>query len=231
MKRIMKKYILFLLMTPLISCETEEVPLYDSPNYISFTTRQRDTVVLSFFLLGNLSEYDYPVVVKYTGIPTSTVQPFVVSIANEATTMPGDKVSLPATLTFKPMQMLDTFYVRLINFTELQSTSKIVTLALHENANFLLGDKNYRTIHVVVNDNVAKPAWWTSRVDNYFLGIYSDKKFRKLMEIVKPDLSDISESWIRAWALEFKIYLAEMVAANTPVTEDDGSLMSVPVRM
>jgi hypothetical protein len=232
MYKIMKKYLFIFLLTLLFaSCETEEVALYDSSNYISFMTRQQDTVILSFFLLGNLSEYDYPVVVRYTGMPTTTAQPFVVSIMNESTTMPSDKISLPSALTFQPMQAQDTFYVKLTNFAELQTTNKIVTLALHENTHFLLGDKNYRTLHVVVNDNVAKPDWWTSRVVSYFLGDYSDKKFRRLMEVVYPDLSNTSESWIRAWALEFKIYLARMVEAGTPETEDDGSLMSVPVRM
>jgi hypothetical protein len=209
----------------------EEVPLYNSPNYISFATRQQDTVILSFFLLGNLSEYDYPVIVRYTGVPVTEPRSFSASIASESTTMPADKIAFPSALLFRPMQMLDTFYVKLTNYAELQTTSKIITIALKENDLFLLGDTNYRTLHVVVNDNVAKPAWWNTRVENYFLGTYSDKKFRELMRIVRPDLSNTSESWIRAWALEFKIYLAQMVEANTPVTEDDGSLMSVPVRM
>ncbi|MDR2129762.1 MAG: DUF4843 domain-containing protein [Odoribacteraceae bacterium] len=228
----MKRYlVIFLLTLPFTGCETEEVPLYNSPDYISFAIRQQDTVVLSFFLLGNLSEYDYPVVVRYTGVPVVEPRPFAVSVVNESTTMPGDKVSLPPALAFQPMQMLDTFYVKLVNFAELQTTSKMVTIALQENSHFFLGDKNYRVLHLVVNDNVAKPDWWNARVENYFLGAYSDKKFRKLMEIVHPDLSNTSESWIRAWALEFKIYLAQMAEADTPVTEDDGSLMSVTVRM
>jgi hypothetical protein len=228
----MKNYLVIsLLFLPFAGCETEEVPLYDASNYISFTTRQQDTVILSFFLLGNLSEYDYPVVVRYTGIPVTTPRPFIASVVSEATTMPGDKISFPPALLFQPMQMLDTFHVKLTNFDGLQATSKTITIALQENDHFLLGDKNYRVLHVVVNDNVARPDWWNSRVENYFLGSYSDKKFRKLMEVVRPDLSDTSESWIRAWALEFKIYLSRMTEENTPVTEDDGSLMSVPVRM
>ncbi len=227
----MKKILYLLLITViLINCKTEEVDLYDSPNYISFTNAQQDTIIISFFLLGNLSEYNLPIEVRYTGIPVNHPLEFSIVTVDTSTTMPADKMVLPQP-TFQPMSKLDTLYVKLTNFPELQTATKSLCLELKENTNFLLGDRNHRRIYFLINDNVAKPDWWTFRVENYFLGTYSDAKFRKLMEVVRPDLSKISESWIRTWALEFKIYLAEMAAAGTPVTEVDGSLMTVPARM
>lgn len=228
----MKKIIIpLLIVVALFSCKEETVDLYDAPAYISFTTRQVDTIVVSFFLLGNLSEYNYPIEVRHTGIPENSSKLFEVEVVNDLTTMPSDKMSLPAKLEFQPMSKLDTFYLHLTNFAELTSTTKILCLDLKESNDFQLGDRNYRRLYFKINDNVAQPAWWSSRVVSYFLGAYSDAKFRKLMEVVKPDLSDTSESWIRAWALELKVYLAAKAAEGNTVTEDNGDPMTVPVRM
>lgn len=73
---------------------------------------------------------------------------------------------------------------------------------------------------------MAKPDWWNNRVVNYYLGTYSDTKFRKLVEVVQPDLSNPSEDWIRSWALEFKSWLD----AN-PIPDENGDPMTVPVRI
>ena len=124
------------------------------------------------------------------------------------------------------MSKLDTFYVKLTNYPELTTASAYLCLELKENAVFKLGDRDYRRIYLKVNDNVARPDWWNSRVENYYLGSYSDLKFRKLVEVVQPDLSNASEDWIRSWALEFKAWLD----AN-PISDENGDPMTVPVRI
>ena len=223
----MKKYVyLILFFVGVLGCNEREIEVYKAENYISFTNVQQDTMEVSFFLLGNLSEYACPIEIRYTGIPQEVEQEFSVVVLKDETTMKEGYYQLPEKPMFQPMSMLDTFYVNLINYEDLATEKVLLCLELRENAMFKLGDRDYRRIYLQVNDNAAKPEWWDDRVDEYFLGIYSDKKFRLLMQVVQPDLTNVSESWIRAWALEFKDYLD----AN-PTEDEDGSLMTVPVRI
>lgn len=223
----MRKYLyLIAIALGLTCCKVDNFQLYDSPNYISFTTKTQDTVEVSFFMLGNLQEYDYPVEVRHTGIPGNDTKEFTVTVNNELSSIKSGMYELPATLTFQPMSKLDTFYIKLTNYAELQSTSAFLCLDLKANSIFELGDRDYRRLVLKINDNVAKPDWWTTTVQNYYLGTYSDKKFRLLMEVVKPDLSNTSDAWIRTWALQLKAYLDV-----NPTQEDDGTSMTVTVRV
>lgn len=218
-------FILFL-WGGIMGCNIDEIAVYQSDNFISFANSEQDSVVVSFFMLGNLQEYLCPIEIRYTGIPKSEDQSFVVSVVEEETTLKREYFDLPENLVFQPMSKLDTFYVYLENYDDLQKDKAVLCLELKENSVFKLGDRNYRRIYLIVNDNVAKPEWWTTRVESYFLGTYSDKKFRLLMEVVQPDLSDTSEAWIRSWALEFKDWLD----AN-PTQDENGDMMTVPVRI
>jgi len=229
----MKKILIytFLIIFIIISCKEEKVELYNSENYISFTNSSTDTIVLSFFLLGNLDEVDYPVVVEYIGIPVETNKEFIVKSDEANSTYSKDYVTFKEEGTFGGMKHLDTLYINFKNYDELKTETKIFTLCLKENDDFILGDKNYRKITFKINNNVAKPDWWDQNVERYYLGEYSDTKFRKLMEYVEPDLSKVDESWIRNWALQFKTVIDRNIEAGTPITEDDGNPMVIPVRM
>lgn len=223
----MRKYVyLLLIFVGVASCDRDDIGVYHSENYISFTNKEKDTVIVSFFMLGNLSECEWPIEIRHTGIPKEEDQGFTLSVVNEKTTLKSGYYSLPTVTTFQPMSKLDTFYVKLTNYPELATTNAYLCLELKENAVFKLGDRDYRRIYLKVNDNVARPDWWNNRVVNYYLGTYSDTKFRKLVEVVQPDLSDASEDWIRSWALEFKNWLD----AN-PIPDENGDPMTVPVRI
>jgi len=222
----MKKFLYLIIILGVISCQIDEIDLYNSPDYIAFTNAEKDTMVISFFMLGNLDEYYCPIVVQHIGIPSDEDKNFSVSVVQEHTSMKNNSYNIPASLKFQPMSKLDTFYIKLTNYAELQADHAIVCIELEENDQFQLGDRNYRRIYIKVNDNVAKPDWWTTNVERYFLGTYSDTKFRLLMEIVKPDLSNTQDAWIRSWALQLKNYLD-----SNPTQDEDGSLMSVTVKI
>lgn len=208
------------------SCKIDEIDLYKAPSYIAFTNTEKDTMIVSFFMLGNLTEYDCPIVVRHIGIPSEQEKEFAVSVVSDSTSMKNGSYTLPASLKFQPMSKPDTFYIKLTNYAELQTSHARICIELKETNQLLLGDRNYRRIYIKVNDNVAKPNWWNTNVERYFLGTYSDTKFRLLMQVVKPDLSNTQDAWIRAWALELKNYLD----AN-PTQDEDGSLMSVTVKI
>ena len=222
----MKNYLyLILIIIGVTSCQIDEIDVYSSPSFIAFTNPEKDTIEVSFFMLGNLSEYNCPIVVRHTGIPSNEKKKFKVIALTDSTSMKSGYYSIPSSLTFKPMSHLDTFYINLKNYEELKTSKALLCIELQESEHLLLGDRNYRRLYIKVNDNVARPKWWTTDVVNYFLGGYSNTKFRLLLEVVKPDLSIISDSHIRSWALKFKSYLD----AN-PTQDEDGTLMKVTVR-
>lgn len=218
--------IVIIVIIGITSCQIDEIDLYDSPSFISFTQAEKDTMTLSFLLLGNLDEYDCPIVVQHTGIPSNEKKEFKVSLVTKYTDMKSGFYSIPTKLTFKPMSKLDTFYIKLTNYAELKTEKALLCIELEESQQLLLGDRNYRRLYIQINDNVAKPDWWTDDiVKRYFLGTYSDTKFRLLIQVVKPDLSNTSNSYIRSWALQLKNYLDE-----NPTQDEDGSLMTVTVK-
>lgn len=229
----MKKILIYtmLVMFITISCKKEKIDLYSSDNYISFLNTQNDTIVLSFFLMGNLSEVDYPIEVRYTGIPKEEETFFKVKMDENSSSYLEDMVSFNEENAFRSMLAVDTFYVNFKNYDILKEETKIVTLYLENNDDFILGDEEYRKITFKINDNVAKPDWWDSKVDKYFLGEYSELKFRKLMEFVEPDLSFVDMNMIRSWAIDFKIVLDQKREEGTPIMEADGNPMIVPVSM
>lgn len=226
----MKRYLyLMLCLFGVVGCKTDNIELYHSDGYISFLNQEKDTVIVSFFLLGNLQEYDLPVVVSYTGDPLMQKEPISLVLNQKGTTADAKYYGLPSP-EFQPMSHLDTFYVKLNNYPELQESSVVICLELQESEALRLGDRNCRKMYLKLNDDVARPDWWTPLMETYYLGDYSDLKFRELMTAAHPDLSKVDEGLIRNWALKLKYHLEERAASpEGPVTEADGSLMSVTV--
>jgi hypothetical protein len=75
----------------------------------------------------------------------------------------------------------------------------------------------------------VRPDWWTSAVSSYYMGNYSEAKYKLFLEVVKVDLDGADNSLIRHYALVFKRYLEERKAAGNPAREDDGTEMKVLV--
>ena len=75
---------------------------------------------------------------------------------------------------------------------------------------------------------VARPEWWDSDVELYYLGSYSQKKFVLFLEVVDTDLTDATDSEIRNAALKFKQYLIDHEGEPETIDED-GQPMTVPV--
>ena len=222
----MKYLFIALILIGCVACHVNEIECYQDDNYISFVNKSSDTVVISFFMLGNLTEYRYPIPVRNTGIPQKYPMNFKIAVDARVTSMKEGFYHLPDECLFRPMSHLDTFYIQLKNYPALSSETAVLQLNLLENENFRLGDRDYRSIYLKINDNVVRPDWWTDGVERYYLGSYSEKKFRLLVEVVKPDLTDTKDAWIRSWALEFKEWLSE-----NPTQDESGDLMSVPVKI
>ena len=95
-----------------------------------------------------------------------------------------------------------------------------------------MGSNGYCGAIVRITNMITKPEWWTSTVTSYFLGTYSDAKYRKFIEVTGvADFDSSNPGLLREYTNTFKRHLIKMKEAGTPVLEDDGSEMSVKMAL
>lgn len=207
------------------SCDKDEIITYDnSTRYLSFASSE---VEISFTIYPGETTIQYPVIVKSSGYSESDMQ-YKISVVAENTTAQSTDYSLPESFTMPAKAVADTFYVSL-NYTEKLDTETMrLGLKIESNENFQEGETDSRMFDIYFNNALAKPSWWTSSVTSYYLGTYSDLKYKYFLQATKVNLDETaSTSVIRHYALVFKAWLAEQAAAGNTITEANGTPMTV----
>ena len=228
--------ILLLLVIGFAGCKEEGFDLYTEGDgcYVSFNRFAHDTINFSFYSAGT-ETYDYPLEILLIGVPEplgGKAKPYSVVVVDSLTTMNLDYVKVPENLTFQPWSLLDTIFIQLKKDpaleTEVNGKLPIVKLCLDiiGSDDLLLGDRNRRRLTFKISNEITQPSWWDATVKNNLLGVYSTKKFKLFMEVIKPDIANMSMQNLQNWAIEFKRYLERQ---DPPVLEEDGSLMTVAV--
>ncbi len=212
-----------------MACAKESIPTYEKATgerYIYFSKAETDSSDVSFYSYPGQTTIEYPVVVKSTGYSTGA-QTFSVKVLNEYTTADAGDFSLPDKFTFRPRSEVDTFYVKLNYSSKLDTEKFRIVLELDETPDFRLGMSDSRVAIIWFHNNLVKPGWWTSTVTSYYLGSYSEAKYKLFLEVVKVDLDGADNSLIRHYTLVFKKYLEDRKAAGNPALEDNGTEMTV----
>jgi hypothetical protein len=229
-----KSSILYCLLLSLlaVSCKKEKIDLYDGAHYVQFTAAQADTITLSFFFYAGRQDVDVQLPVKLVGLMPGKDLGYRVEMDTAGTTALQKNYTLPGTYSFSKGQSLDSAVVTIHNSPELATNEYLLALKIVSTAEVLRGQTNYTRRIIKINDRVSKPAWWDVNMDRFYLGVYSEKKFRKFMEVTGVgDLSKLNTSEQRVQMLKFKYYLMDMQTAGTPVLETDGTdmLSTVPL--
>lgn len=225
------KYTKILLAATLIvaACAKENIPTYkevSGERYIYFAKAEQDSSDVSFYSYPGQKVIEYPIVVKSTGYSTSEGT-FSVNVLKEYTTAGDGDYSLAEKFTFRPESQVDTFYVKLNYSSKLDNEKVRIVLELEETPDFKLGMTDSRVAIIWFHNNLVKPSWWSSSVSSYYLGPYSDAKYKLFLEVVKVDLDGADNSLIRHYTLVFKKYLEDRKAAGNPALEDDGTEITV----
>lgn len=225
------KYTKILLAAALIvaACAKENIPTYkevSGERYIYFAKAEQDSSDVSFYSYPGQKVIEYPIVVKSTGYSTSEGT-FSVNVLKEYTTAGDGDYSLAEKFTFRPESQVDTFYVKLSYSSKLDNEKVRIVLELEETPDFKLGMTDSRVAIIWFHNNLVKPSWWSSSVSAYYLGPYSDAKYKLFLEVVKVDLDGADNSLIRHYTLVFKKYLEDRKAAGNPALEDDGTEITV----
>lgn len=213
----------------LAACHREEIPTYadnTSDRYIYFARSSKDSLDLSFFTYPGQTSFEFPFVVKSSGYSTAD-RPFKLTVQKEGTTAEAGNIELPQTTIMRGAISSDTCYVRFKYSPNLDAEKVRIVLSLETNEYFKVGPTESSTAIIWLHNMAVKPEWWTSTVASYYMGPYTEKKYREFMNVVKVDLTGADNNIIRHYALVFKQYLADCKAAGAPVLEEDGTEMTV----
>lgn len=228
-----RSYFLYsLLLTTLFSCKKEEMQVYTAGHYIQFTQALTDTTNFSFFFHPGKSEVSVAMPVKLIGKMPEGDLIYQLKVDAKVTTAESKHYSLPASFEFRKGLSQDTAYITIKKTPELTTTTFLLAIEVAATDGVQPGQTTYARKIFRINDMVTKPSWWDSNMDRFYLGVYTERKFRKFMEFTGVgDLTDKSTSEKTELIKRFKYYLIQMKDAGTPVLEDDGSdmLSTIPI--
>ena len=231
----MKQFaIILLVVTGLIlqSCSKREIPAYKGDHYIQFTTAFTDTLQFSFFFHPGKSEVDLAMPVILTGTMPEKDLNYLIEVVQDKTNAPSTTYTLPAVFKYRAGFAQDTAHIVFKNIPQLATEAVLLTIRIKDTEAVKAGQTNYAYRVFKISDLIAKPVWWNAEMDRFYLGIYSEKKFRAFMDVTGVgDLTAFDPSQQRVLMLQFKYYLIEMKENGTPLLLEDGSdmLASLPL--
>ena len=212
-----------------IGCDQREIPLYDTAEYyIEFENETVDSTIFTFIYYPNDEYYDMPIGVKVAGVAPDRDLTYTLHVDEEFSTATSAHYSIPETMTFQAGRYHDTCYVRLNKTADLEENEVRLVLRLDATEDMGVGKLENAIAIIRFSNMVARPDWWDSDVEQYYLGTYSQKKFILFLEVVDTDLSEATDSEIRNAALRFKQYLIDHEGEPETIDED-GQPMTVPV--
>ncbi|QIU93658.1 DUF4843 domain-containing protein [Bacteroides faecium] len=236
------------------SCQEEGLVLNGNDvSYINFNkdlTKDTTRISFEFYPLGegmDVKIAEVPIEVAIFGKIQDKDLEFTIAIDEKMSTFPASQCILPEKCVFKSGQLLDTIYVKLKNFPDLKTTTKFVALRINAGDEVGEGIANYSRAIIAVTDRLVKPDWWDykdieyygeyySSVDWYYLGDYSDTKFRMFLEVLQENDDELFDGKdrvkLRKYSLSLKYKVAEENARrgpDNPLRDEKGVIIEVPV--
>lgn len=209
------------------ACKRNEILPYHGDRYLQFVNKYTDTIPVSFFLYPDKDEFQVKLPVKMVGYQTTENLSFLISVDDKATTAFPTLFKVDKTGTFKKGQARDTLIVNVFRKEELKGKETLLVLDLVANSNFQLGEVISRRQVLRITDKVSKPVWWDATMTSTYLGVYTDEKFRKFIEVTgEGDLDIFTTEQKRDIMLEFKYYLIKMRDLGTPVMDGSTDMLS-----
>lgn len=234
------------------SCQEEGLVLNGNDvSYINFDkdwTKDTTRISFEFYPLEEGMEVktaEVPIEVAIFGKIQDKDLEFTIGIDEKMSTFPVSQCILPEKCVFKSGQLLDTIYVKLKNSSDLKTTTKTVALKINARGEVGEGIANYSRAIIAVTDRLVKPDWWDykdlydgeySSVDWYYLGDYSETKYRKFLEILQDNNDELFDGKdkvkLRKYSLLLKYKVEEENAQrdpDDPLRDENGVIIEVPV--
>lgn len=202
-------YVLFIACM-LISCEKDQIGRYDLGTYVYFTLTETEEQAFSFFYYPGVESKELEYEVKLMGDLLSEDKTFELYVDEEKTTATPDMYELDLHPVFHKGVATDKVSVLLKNTNRLLEGKEVtLVFGIKENENFQPGFVGQRSITINFDDKANQPPWWNSTVVLY-LGEYTPEKLTEFIKCTGVnDLTDVDETLIRKYALDFKKYNEE----------------------
>ena len=214
-----------LALLTVFGCQEEELTTYSGDYFVQFENDLSDSTSISFMFYPGKTYMDYAIPLELVGIASDKNLTYSVVADPEFTTATAKHYSLPEEQIFHAGRYVDTLYVRLNNTEDLSETSVRILLRIESTSDLLVGKIEQSVAIIWVTNTLAKPSWWDSDIDSYYLGTYSNKKYELFIEVTGiHDMSDLDDSEKRSYALQLKQYLEEH-----PTLDENNQYIEVPV--
>lgn len=106
------------------------------------------------------------------------------------TTLPESQFELPEKCIIKAGELKGEVIITLRNYDVLKSNTKLLVLKINEEGEVREGASRYSRAIIAVTDRIFKPDWWADSnniVEDYYLGVYSERKYLMLLDELKKD--------------------------------------------
>lgn len=210
------------------SCVEDKILTYDDANYVQFTKNIKDSTICSFLAFPDLTELRVPLSLELIGFPGQTDRKYRVEVVDSLTTSTAANFQVESEQTFRAGLVVDSCWITVKKTPGISTKPVRLVLRLVESGDFKVGQSEYSAAIVNISDLVSKPQWWNSNVTRYFLGDYSDKKYRLFIAVTgKTEIDVANEEELRYYTLLLKYHLLAEKEAGRTVYEDDGKEMTV----
>lgn len=211
-------------------CEKSEIlaPTHQRYIYMSYPENGDGTYHFSF-ISTDKPTVRLAVPIRFAGRPLDEDLAYAVSAGYdadpEAALIPDTEYTLSEPV-FHKGRFADTLFVTVHKTARMDTRTLSLRIVLESNANFLATQTGALEAELRVTAQIARPDWWTQEVVDFYLGTYSDLKFKLFsQEIFLGDYGALDDSTKRYYALLFKYWLEEH-----PQQEEDGSKMKVAIQ-
>jgi len=206
-------------------CEEQMLKTYDGDYFVQFEKTISDSTNVSFMFYPGRDYIDFPVVLELVGVASESNFNYRVVVDPEYTTASAQHYSVPAEQIFRAGRYIDTLYVRLNKTADLNQNQVRLVLRIESTSDLKVGKVEQSAAVIWMTNTLAKPLWWNSDIDSYYLGTYSNKKYELFIQVTGIfDLSGVDASLRRSYALQLKQYLSE-----NPTLDENNQYIEVPV--
>lgn len=216
------------------SCDTLKIDSYGNERALYFERyitegkgwKYVDTAVLSLINYPNRDLIMHPFRVCLIGDTLPEDVEYSVMVVDSLTTAREGMVTLPERIVFQKGRVIDSLWLTVHADRLGKNKEYYITYQLMANANFGVGYKGYTQVKLWFHNRSSQPLWWTQRVVDVYLGVWSAKKFETLIIATEGinSFEGLSASEMRYYSLLLKEYIRV-----NGITETDGSPMIVPI--
>lgn len=227
------KYLLFimsvLLLSILHSCKIDEIETYSGDNYIFFEHAGEEVLEYSFSFHPGKEKDTIPVILRLVGGVATYDRRVNLYVDNDSTTATQSDYKLPSDIILRAGHYADTIDLVLYKSDKLLEEKFNINLRIDDSEDLLSGPQTNVYLNVLFSDMLSRPGWWDAGIVNNFLGEYSDAKYRFFIEATGVvDLTDMTESEKRAYALIFRDFLRKGRDEGREFVDGDGNPITVP---